>query len=404
MSDPRDRFRSLDRQEAPDLWSDATARSQAAPAQASWLPRFAGGLAVAAVVVAGVVIGLQVAGSPPPGGQPPSPSGEGVSATVVDGDYQLTVSSPRATWGSDEAIEIEATLKYLGTESEVTLRGSGSGLIGFSLEELTGDLILGAASTADCATHTIGPSEPITTAFIKSGGYSPEDADAAFWEAFFADPDLHLPAGEWEVIAAATFDVDGDCTATPTYMTVAITLTVEGDGEPTAEPTEPVEPSVTPEPSDDFLEPPFTCEAPISLPASGSDFHPLLTQDIRVGTHDGYDRIVFEYDGGTPFLELDRAQPPFVQDPSGLPMDVNGLLVYRITLTGATKWDLTGDQAVLVYEGPTNFEPGYPQLVQLVEAGDFEAAHSWFLGTNGSQCLRAFYLTDPDRLVIDIQH
>ena len=28
MSDPRDRFRTLDQQDAPDLWSEATARSQ----------------------------------------------------------------------------------------------------------------------------------------------------------------------------------------------------------------------------------------------------------------------------------------------------------------------------------------------------------------------------------------
>jgi hypothetical protein len=111
---------------------------------------------------------------------------------------------------------------------------------------------------------------------------------------------------------------------------------------------------------------------------------------------------VFEYDGGTPTLELDRAQPPFVQNPSGLPMEVNGLLVYRVTLHGATKYDM--ETAEQPYQGPTNFEPGYPQLVQFIESGDFEATHGWYLGTNGSQCLRAFYLTDPDRLVIDIQH
>jgi hypothetical protein len=403
MSDPRDRFRTLDRQDAPDLWSEVIARAEAAPAGTRWLPRFGGALAVAAVVVVGVVIGLQLAGSPTPGGPVPSPSSEVVSNTIVEGDYQLTITSPRATWGTDEPIEVEATLKYLGAEPEVTLRGSGSGLIGFSLEELTGDRIMGAAANADCAQHTISPSEPISTPFIKSGGYSPEDPDAAFWEAFFAEPDLYLPAGEWEFIAAATFDDGGDCTASPTYMTVAITLTVADGGEPSAEPTEPAGPSATPEPSIG-VESPFTCEAPINLEKTGTDFHPLITQFIRVGTHDGYDRIVFEYDGGTPFLTLDRAQPPYVQDPSGQPLEVNGLLVYRVTLTGATKWDLSGDQAVLVYQGPTNFEPGYPQLVQFVESGDFEATHSWYLGTNGSQCLRAFTLTGPDRLVIDIQH
>jgi hypothetical protein len=405
MRDPRDRFRSLDRQEAPDLWSEATARSQAEPARTSWLPRFGGALAVAAVVVVGVVIGLQFASAPTPGGPPPSPSSEVVTASTVYGDYQLTVTSPRATWGTDEAIEVEATLKYLGAEQEVTLRGPGSGLIGFSLEELTGDRIMGAAFNADCAPHTISPSEPISTPFIKSGGYSPDEPDAAFWEAFFADPELRLPAGEWEIIAGAAFDEGDDCTTSPTYLTVAITLTVDGDGQPSAVPTEPAGPSVSPEPSAGVVEPPFKCDVPLDLDLATSPvLHPVLTRDIRVETHDGFDRLVFEYHDGTPYLEVDAWDDPLVHDPSGLPMEVAGSLVYRITLAGATKWDLSGEQAILVYEGPTDFQPGYPQVVQLVEAGDFEAVHSWYLGTNGSRCLRAFSLTDPDRLVIDIQH
>ena len=172
---------------------------------------------------------------------------------------------------------------------------------------------------------------------------------------------------------------------------------VEPSAEMSSQPS--VEPSVEPSTG---VEPPFTCDLPITLVAAGSDFHPLITQDIRVGTHDGYDRIVFEYDGGTPNLELDLAQPPYVQNPSGLPIEVNGSVVYRITLGGATKYDTeTGEQ---LYQGPTNFEPGYAQIVQFVEYGDFEATHNWYLGVNSGDCLRAFTLLDPRRLVIDIRH
>jgi hypothetical protein len=56
------------------------------------------------------------------------------------------------------------------------------------------------------------------------------------------------------------------------------------------------------------------------------------------------------------------------------------------------------------YTGSTDFQPGYDQIVQFVESGDFEASHNWYLGVNGGTCLRAFYLTDPARLVIDVQH
>lgn len=182
----------------------------------------------------------------------------------------------------------------------------------------------------------------------------------------------------------------------PPTETAAPAASAEPDGSAVASPS--VQPSV--EPSSDL--PPFTCDLPVSLPAAGSDFHPLVTQYIRLGTHDGYDRIVFEYDGGTPSLEMDRDEPPFVRDPSGLPLEVNGSVFYRITLTGATKFDMeTGEQP---YQGPTDFEPGYTQIVQFVESGDFEATHSWYLGVNSQSCVRAFYLADPSRLVIDIQH
>jgi hypothetical protein len=169
---------------------------------------------------------------------------------------------------------------------------------------------------------------------------------------------------------------------------------------PSGEPSPSVQPSAEPSPSSDL--PPFTCELPITLDAVGSDFHPLVAQDIRVGTHDGYDRIVFEYDGGTPSLELDVAQPPYVQNPSGLPLTVAGSPVYRITLHGASKYDMERNEQP--YQGPTNFDPGFAQIVQFVEYGDFEATHSWYLGVDGGECARVFQLTDPSRIVIDVQH
>ncbi len=173
--------------------------------------------------------------------------------------------------------------------------------------------------------------------------------------------------------------------------------------KPTPKPTGPAEPSAKPSAEPSGPEPAFTCGQPIHLDAVGSDFHPLIVADIRLGTHDGYDRIVFEYvDEGSPYLDIEADEPPFVKDPSGLPLEVAGDPHFRLIFGGAAKYDSeTGEQP---YSGPVDFEPGYPQIAQFVEAGDFEASHSWYLGTNGSDCLRAFYLTEPGRIVIDVQH
>jgi hypothetical protein len=134
---------------------------------------------------------------------------------------------------------------------------------------------------------------------------------------------------------------------------------------------------------------------------SGQRASPVHTADVR-GQPQTYDRIVFEYaEDGTPALTTQPASPPFIQDPSGLPLTVNGTNVIEIVLNGATKM---GDDGTETYTGPTNFEPGFAQLVQLVERGDFEAVNSWYMGLNGGNCLRAEMLTDPSRIVIDVQH
>ena len=155
-------------------------------------------------------------------------------------------------------------------------------------------------------------------------------------------------------------------------------------------------PAATPTPTDEG----WICGLRVTLPATGVSV--VHTVDVRVGTHGTYDRIVFEYaEAGTPAFMTQHATPPFVKDPSGLPMTVNGSNVLEINLNGATK---VADDGSVTYTGPTNFEPGFPQLVQLVERGDFEAVNTWYMGLDGGDCLRAATLTDPSRIVIDVQH
>src|ERR1700682_578697 len=68
---------------------------------------------------------------------------------------------------------------------------------------------------------------------------------------------------------------------------------------------------------------PFTCSLPVDRAASGSGLAQPTT--ARVGGQSGYDRIVFEYAGtALPSLIVTSVAPPFVLDPSGLPLTVSG--------------------------------------------------------------------------------
>ena len=121
------------------------------------------------------------------------------------------MSTPKATWSAEEAIDVGASLAYLGGQAEATLFGSGDGVLFFSSEEVNGDRKMEAGWRESCGPHTIGPQQPITTAYRKSGGWVPEDPNAAFYQAFFADPLFHLPRGQWKITALATFSFGNGC-------------------------------------------------------------------------------------------------------------------------------------------------------------------------------------------------
>ena len=143
---------------------------------------------------------------------------------------------------------------------------------------------------------------------------------------------------------------------------------------------------------------PFACVPSVTITASTDR---AQITDVRVGTHDDYDRVTFEFASGIPQTVVRGVIGPFYADPSGLPLDVAGTAFLEVSMNGGTK--VTPDGAI-TYAGPTNFEPDFDQLVQLVQGGDFEALSTWLLGLDGGNCYRVFTLTSPSRLVIDIEH
>jgi len=154
--------------------------------------------------------------------------------------------------------------------------------------------------------------------------------------------------------------------------------------------------SVVPEPSGNLG--PFTCSLPVSGPGTTARAQIVA---IRVGTHTDYDRITFEFDSGIPRYQIAPATPPFYADPSGLPLEIAGSAFWKITLVGGTKVKPDGGSS---YTGPTSFVPGFDALVQLTEGGDFEALSTWYAGLTDTSCIRVLTLSQPARLVIDIQH
>jgi hypothetical protein len=131
---------------------------------------------------------------------------------------------------------------------------------------------------------------------------------------------------------------------------------------------------------------------------------------VRVGAHNGFDRVVFEFEApspnpggksGIPHYEIKTAKPPFSEDPSDRPIDVSGDAFARIVFQGASGYDFDGNAT---YEGPRRLTPGFGTLTELVEGGDFEATQTWILGLSRPTCWQIQELHNPDRVVIDFHH
>jgi hypothetical protein len=143
----------------------------------------------------------------------------------------------------------------------------------------------------------------------------------------------------------------------------------------------------------------FTCDLPIVEPATVAGITNYT--DVRVGTHDGFDRVVIEFNAGTPEFILERDEAPFEKEPGGIPADVQGESVLHLVLRNGTAMMESGE---ISYDGPFDLDPDFPLLVDVVHGGDFEAQTAWFIGLSGEACVRAMVLTDPARIVIDVEH
>ena len=206
-----------------------------------------------------------------------------------------------------------------------------------------------------------------------------------------------LPVAAIAIILAGCFGSTSSSSSamTPSASQPAVSASAT---EPAPTETASDNPSVEPVPSEDLG--PFTCDLPIHVDATTARANIV---DVRTGTHVDYDRVVFEFTDGLPEASLERAEPPFTHDASGAPIDVEGSSFLRLIMRGGTKQTEEGTSS---YDGPLDFDPGFPTLVDLIEGGDFEAQSTWYLGLTSEACVRVIVLTDdgPPRLVIDVEH
>jgi hypothetical protein len=132
---------------------------------------------------------------------------------------------PRDVWRAGVPLDLRTQLTYLGPEAVAEVTGSGSGLVGFGLEQLDGPLDLGGGWTADCRAYEMARGAPTAIEYAKSGGWSEDDPNAMLFHQFIGDPLLRLPAGSF-VVTARFEGYLGGCGGEKHELAVEIPLTI----------------------------------------------------------------------------------------------------------------------------------------------------------------------------------
>ncbi|HWC12138.1 MAG TPA: RICIN domain-containing protein [Acidimicrobiales bacterium] len=138
-------------------------------------------------------------------------------------------------------------------------------------------------------------------------------------------------------------------------------------------------------------------------PEVGESSGPVVSvTEVRLGRHNGFDRVVFAIGGegqaGWDVRYVDEARAAG----SGLPIDVDGEAILRLNLENIA---LPPDAPAGVepWDGPERLHlEGAGPVAEVVEDKVFEGVHTFFVGVTGATPFQVNRLASPQRVVIDV--
>jgi hypothetical protein len=125
-----------------------------------------------------------------------------------------------------------------------------------------------------------------------------------------------------------------------------------------------------------------------------------VLREVRAAEQQGFDRVVFEFEGSAvPGYRIGYQDQP-VQCGSGEPVEVAGEAWLQVQLLPAQAHTEAGEPTVQQRERHL----ALPVLKELESTCDFEADVTWVLGLASRRPYRVQELASPARLVVDVGH
>jgi hypothetical protein len=125
---------------------------------------------------------------------------------------------------------------------------------------------------------------------------------------------------------------------------------------------------------------------------------PTLTQ-VSAAHHYGHDQLVFQFRGGVPATYSARYVSQVIRDASGLPVNVVGSALLQLRFTPAAGHNAKG----IVTYGAVQRTYALPQIIQVVNAGDFESVLSFGAGLAQRAPFHLYAQPMLGRVVLDVK-
>jgi hypothetical protein len=144
--------------------------------------------------------------------------------------------------------------------------------------------------------------------------------------------------------------------------------------------------------------PPFPANLDPDTADASADASVTVT-DIRIGRHDGFDRVVLEVGGtGTPGWNAQYVDAANSQG-SGEPIDVAGGAVLQVTLTGV---GYPYDTGLSEFSSSPVKGQGTEVVTEAFYDATFEGSSVTFVGTTERTPFRVYLLDSPTRVVLEV--
>ncbi|MCW2701199.1 MAG: hypothetical protein JWQ45_2734 [Blastococcus sp.] len=127
----------------------------------------------------------------------------------------------------------------------------------------------------------------------------------------------------------------------------------------------------------------------------------VTVTDVRLGHHEGFDRVVLEIDGaGTPGWDV-RYVDVAVSQGRGEPVEVAGDATLQVTITGARYPFDTGVDEFANREPIT--AAGTEEVTEVLFDATYEGTTVAFVGTTTEAPFRVYAMQNPERVVVEVR-